>query len=134
MALGGGDVHRPVAGAGDVRLPPALEGLHRADLVAKLLRRAIARLNELAEHIVEPFVLEVALLLRDPLLQAEVRLDDEFSLAIVPPLVSSAAVEFFRRPGHPRTPFVPAQREPRGRLINSLLWVPAFAGTNGREP
>src|SRR4029079_14753859 len=78
VALGGGDVHGPMAGAGEVGLPAALEGLHRAHLVAKLLRRAVARLHQLAELVVEPLVLEVTLLLSDPFMQAEMRFDDEF--------------------------------------------------------
>src|SRR6202008_713584 len=42
---------------------------------------ALGLLHQLLEDVVEPFVLEVALLLGDPFLQPEVRLDDELLLA-----------------------------------------------------
>jgi hypothetical protein len=37
-----------------------------------------ARLDQFPELVVEAFILEVALLLGDPFLQTEMRLDDEF--------------------------------------------------------
>ena len=80
LALGGCDPDGPVAGAAHVGVAAGLERLHGADAVALVVVRAVRRLHLLAEHVVEPFVLEVALLLGDPLLQAEVRLDDELFL------------------------------------------------------
>ena len=79
MALGRRDVDGPVAGAAHVGLAALLEGLIGADLVA-LCRATLpsGRLHFLAEFVVQAFVLEVALLLGDPFLQPEVRLDDEF--------------------------------------------------------
>src|SRR5262249_8528242 len=63
-----------------VRASAALEALHRADLVALVMVLAVSRLDQLLEHVVEPFILEVAFLLCHPFLQPEVRLDDEFVL------------------------------------------------------
>ncbi len=77
MPARGGDVHGPVARARDVRLAAFLERLKGADLVALVVDLAAGGLHLLAEFVVQTFILEVALLLRDPLLQAEVRLDDE---------------------------------------------------------
>src|SRR5690348_10018281 len=42
--------------------------------------RTVARLDEFLKHVIEAFVFEVALLLGDPFVQPEVRLDDEFLL------------------------------------------------------
>src|SRR5436190_4932112 len=69
-----------MAGAAHVRCAAALEGLIGADLVALVVVRAAGRLDQFAEFVVEAFVPEVALLLGDPFLQPEVRLDDEFVL------------------------------------------------------
>src|SRR5262245_29430957 len=84
MALGGSDVDRPVAGAADVGLAAALEGLKRADLVAEIVRGTVARLDGLTEFVVESLGFEVALLLRDPFVQPEVRFDQKRHLG--PPL------------------------------------------------
>src|SRR5215831_3401742 len=42
--------------------------------------RAVARLDEFLEDVVEALILEISLLFRDPFLQPEVRFDDEFLL------------------------------------------------------
>src|SRR5262249_60247373 len=78
--LGGGDADRPMAGAAHVRRAAALERLHGTDLVALVVVRAVGRLDQLLEDVVEAFVPEVALLLGDPFLQPEVWLDDELVL------------------------------------------------------
>ena len=77
MARRRGDPDRPVACTAHVGLPARLERLVGADLVALVVDRAVRRLHQLAEDVVEPLLREVALLLGHPLLQAEVRLDDE---------------------------------------------------------
>src|SRR5215475_9425077 len=77
MTVGGGDVDGPVAGAADVGLASVLDALEGAliDLVVVL---ALGRADQLAEFIVEPLGAEIALLLGDPFLQAEMRFDHEF--------------------------------------------------------
>src|SRR5690606_31575770 len=69
---------RPVARTADIRRPALLERLEGADPVALVMDLAVGRLHQLTELILEAFRLEVALLLGHPLLQPEVRLDDEF--------------------------------------------------------
>src|SRR5262249_4756931 len=80
LALGGRDADGPMAGAAHIRLAPTLKTLHGADLVAFVVVRPASRLDQFLKNVVEAFVLEVALLLRHPFLQAEMRLDDEFVL------------------------------------------------------
>jgi hypothetical protein len=78
MAVRGRHVHGPMAGAAHVgfaALFDALEGAFRA-LVVVL---AAARADQLAELVVEALGAEISLLLGHPLLQAKVRLDDEFA-------------------------------------------------------
>jgi hypothetical protein len=77
VAVRGGDVDGPVAGAADVGLAALLDALEGAfiDLVVVL---ALGRTDQLAKLIVEPFVAEVALLLGHPFLQTEMRFDHEF--------------------------------------------------------
>ena len=77
MASAGRHVDRPVAGAGDVGLAALLDRLEGADLVALDVMGAAAGADELLELVIEALGAEVALLLGDPLLQAEMRLDDE---------------------------------------------------------
>ena len=79
MAVRGGDIDGPVAGAAHVGGAAFLERLERADLVALVVVLAVAGAHQLAEFVVETFVGEIALLVGDPLLEAEVRLDDELA-------------------------------------------------------
>ena len=84
VAPGGRHVHRPVAGAGDIGLTPLLDRLEGACLAGLDVMRPAAGADELLELVVETLVAEVALLLGDPLLQAEMRLDDELGHALLP--------------------------------------------------
>ena len=78
VAVGGRDVHGPVAGAADVGLAPLLDALEGAlvDLVVVL---ALGRADQLAEFVVETFGAKIALFLGDPLLQPKMRFDDELA-------------------------------------------------------
>src|SRR6185295_14829083 len=67
--------------AAHVRLAPLLERLIRADPRALVVNFAVRGLDLLAEHVVEPLVREVTLLLGHPFLQSEMRIDDERSVA-----------------------------------------------------
>src|SRR6185503_20654318 len=78
------DVYRPVAGAGDIGLAALLDRLEGADLVALDVVGAAAGADELLELVVEALGAEVALLLGDPLLQTEMRLDDELGHCALP--------------------------------------------------
>ena len=81
MALRRGHVDGPVAGAVDVRRAALLECLIGAGLRTVLVvRLALGGFDGLLEHVVEALVAEVALLVGDPFLQPEVRLDDELLL------------------------------------------------------
>jgi hypothetical protein len=84
MPSGGRHVHSPVAGTSDVRLPALLDALERSGFSLGDVMRPAARADELAELVVEPLVSEVALLLRDPLLQTKMRLDDELEHRVTP--------------------------------------------------
>ncbi len=73
------DVYRPVASAVDIRGAAFFEGLVGARFQPVLIvGLAFRRQHGLLEDIVEAFILEISLVLSDPLLQAKVRLDDEF--------------------------------------------------------
>jgi hypothetical protein len=87
VTLGGRDIHRPVAGAGDIGLAPRLERLHGADLVALVVLLAVGRADEFAKFVVEAFVGEIAFVVRDPFLKAEMRLDDELRHGRLPEIV-----------------------------------------------
>src|SRR5690349_13222561 len=78
MAPGGGDVDGPMAGAADVGLAALFERLEGADPVALVVDTALGRLHRLMEDVIEALVVEIVFLLRDPFLEAEMRLDDEF--------------------------------------------------------
>ena len=78
MAVGGGDVHGPVAGAADVAGAAGFQRLVGADLVAELMAAAGGRIHGLAEFVIEALGGEIPFLLGDPFLQAEMRSDDEF--------------------------------------------------------
>jgi hypothetical protein len=67
--------------AAHIGLASLLEGLIGADLRALVVNLAVGGLHLLAEHVVETFVREVALLLRHPFLEPEVGIDDEWSVA-----------------------------------------------------
>src|SRR6185312_12627263 len=69
----------PMTGATDGRLAPALERLVGADLVAAIVMLAVTRTDLLVKHVVQAFIGEVASGVRHPLLQAEMRFDDEGS-------------------------------------------------------
>src|SRR5262249_53338138 len=77
MAARCGDIHRPMAGAGDVGLASLLDALERAALTRGHMVGAAGRSDEFLELIVEAFVAKVPLLLRHPFLQPEVRFDLE---------------------------------------------------------
>src|SRR3954463_362470 len=80
VPAGGGDVHGPVAGAADVRLTPLFEALVGADLVRERMRLfEILPFPDAAELVLEPHCLEVPLLLGNPLVQPEMRADDELA-------------------------------------------------------
>src|SRR5438477_13036388 len=109
-----------MTGAAHVRYAAALERLEGADLVALVMVRPAGRLDQLAEFVVEPLILEVALLLGDPFLQPEMRLDDEFLLghgALLVTLRDSTAVR--RRSQH--------RRSARGRRSWQLMVRPGAA-------
>src|SRR5262245_42041802 len=81
----GRDVDRPVARPADVAGPPGLESLIGADLVAEIVLAAGATPDHVTELIVEALGGEVALLLRDPLVQPHMRRDDELGHAFLRP-------------------------------------------------
>src|SRR5207342_802106 len=56
MAVGGRDVHGPVAGAADVRFTAFLERLIGADFVALVVNLAVGRAHEFAEFVFEAFL------------------------------------------------------------------------------
>src|SRR5262249_54884649 len=86
--LGGGLIHRPVAGAGNVRLDALvafalLVGFERTgkdvdDLAAGVDLLLAFRRQSAAKFIIEARVAEIALLVRYPFLQTPVRLNGEF--------------------------------------------------------
>src|SRR5215471_8262452 len=73
-----------MAGAADVGFPPGLNHMIGADLVLGVVVLAVGRLHKLEEFVIQAFGLEVALLFRDPFVQAEMRLDDEFRHSCAP--------------------------------------------------
>src|SRR5580704_8836000 len=73
VPVGGGDVHRPVAGATDVAGAPLLKSLISAELVAQVVLLAFLRVQLVAELVIEAFGGEITLLFGDPFLQAHVR-------------------------------------------------------------
>jgi hypothetical protein len=77
LALRRRDADGPVTRAAYRRLAPTFERLERTDLVAPVVVPAVAGLDQLLEHVVETCVPEVPLLVGNPFLQAEMRLDDE---------------------------------------------------------
>jgi hypothetical protein len=77
-ALRGGHVDGPVAGAAHVGAAALLERLEGADLVAFVVMLAVGGFDQLAKFVVETFLGEIALVVGDPFLQAEVRFDQEF--------------------------------------------------------
>ena len=78
MAVRGRNIYRPMTGAAYIRLTALLDALEGAliDLVVVL---AFGRADQLPEFILQPFREKIALLLRNPFLQPEVRLYDEFA-------------------------------------------------------
>ncbi len=78
MAGSGGDIHGPVAGAAHIRSAAGFQRLICANLGAFVVDLSGRLLHFLVEGVLEPFVAEISLLLRHPLLQAKVRLDNEF--------------------------------------------------------
>ena len=74
VALGCGDVDGPVAGAAHVAVAARFDVLVGADLVRRGVRVGeVLAFESLAELVIEAFGLEIALFLRNPLMQAEVR-------------------------------------------------------------
>ncbi len=69
-----------MAGAADIAGAAGFERLIGAHLVADVMARAAARIHGLAEFVIEPLGGEIALLLRDPFVQPEMRRDDEFGM------------------------------------------------------
>ena len=68
-----------MAGAADIGVAAALEGLVGADPFATLVVvLATGRADQLEKLVIESLVGEVALLFGDPFLQPEMRLDDKF--------------------------------------------------------
>ncbi len=84
VAARGRDVHGPVAGAGDVGLPPLLDALERAAGALRHVVRAVRRADEFPELVVEPLSAKIALLFRHPFLQPEMRFDLELGHAFAP--------------------------------------------------
>ena len=84
VAARGRDIDGPVARAGHVGLAPLLDALERAGLARRGVVRAVAGADELLELVVEALVAKVALLLRDPFLQPEMRLDHELRHGVPP--------------------------------------------------
>jgi hypothetical protein len=84
VAIRSRDVDGPVAGAAYVRLASFLERLKGADFVALVVNLAGGRTHQLAEFVVQAFLAEIILLLRNPFLQAEMRFDDEFRHVVLP--------------------------------------------------
>src|SRR5262249_1519740 len=80
-----GDVHRPMTHGAHVALAPPLDRLVSANPVAEMLLRRVLRADRGAEFVVEPHIHEVPLLFGDPLLQPEVRRDDESGHRELPP-------------------------------------------------
>src|SRR5262245_22057739 len=103
-----------MAGAADVGFAALLDHMKGADLVLGVMVLAVGRLHELEEFVVEPFVLEVALLLRHPLVQAEMRLDNELAHRLTSMLFGPdyARANGDRHPGNrlPRAAFQPQRR------------------------
>jgi hypothetical protein len=66
-----------MAGAAHVGFATGFDRLIRADLVRRVVIGALGRLHELTEDVIQPLVFEIALLLGNPFVQAEVRLNDE---------------------------------------------------------
>ena len=78
MTVGCRHVHRPVAGTAHIGLAPLFDALE-STLVGPVVMLSLGGADQLAKFIVETFGPEIALLLGDPLLQAKMRLDDEFA-------------------------------------------------------
>src|SRR5689334_5112920 len=89
MALGGRDIDGPVAGAADVGLPTLLDTLERA-FIGLVVVAALGRADQFAELVVEPLGAEIALLLRHPFLQAEMRFDHKLRHLLLPGFASCA--------------------------------------------
>jgi len=66
-----------VTGGAHIALAPSLDRLVGAHPVTEVLLRGVLRADRSAEFVVEPFLDEVVLLFRDPLLQPEMRRDNE---------------------------------------------------------
>src|SRR6185437_16240440 len=102
LAGRGRDVDGPVARTADVRGAALLQRLVGADLVALVVDLAVGLLHQLLEDVIEALVLEVALLLRDPFLQPEVRFDDEFAHTFLLVLIGWFSVSAAARIRAPR--------------------------------
>src|ERR1700722_16311809 len=84
MAARCGDVHGPMASAGNVGLAAFLDALERAVMPRRRVMSAVRGADELLEFVVEAFVAKIPLLLRYPFLQPEMRLDLELGHGAAP--------------------------------------------------
>jgi hypothetical protein len=74
-----------VAGAADIGIAAALEGLVRPDLIAEVVDMAgRCRGKLIAELVIEAFAVEIALVARYPFVQPHMRRDDEFRHGVSP--------------------------------------------------
>ena len=124
-----------MAGAGDVGLASLLDRLEGAGLAGRDVMRPAAGADELLELVVEALVAEVALLLGDPLLQAEMRLDDELGHGVLPSFSEAGSAPFSSSTGNRvietalregLTPSVLLDR--RRRLLHEAV-VPGLGGS-----
>src|SRR5207248_9729101 len=76
-ALGRRNVHRPMAGAADIRFASFFERLEGADFVAFVVNLTVGRAHQFAEFIIKPLGAEITFFFRYPFVQTEMRLDDE---------------------------------------------------------
>src|ERR1700752_5385657 len=83
MTVGGGDVHRPMAGATDIGFASFLDALESA-MAALVVMLAAGRADQFAEFIIESLIAKIALFFRNPFLKPKMRLDDEFGHAVLP--------------------------------------------------
>ena len=68
-----------MTGAAHIGFAALLDGVIGADPVGLDVIAAVGGLDELQELVVETFGFEIAFLLRDPFVQAKMRLDDELA-------------------------------------------------------
>src|ERR1700722_18222828 len=111
MAARCGDVHGPMASAGNVGLAAFLDVLERAVMPRRRVMSAVRGADELLEFVVEAFVAKIPLLFRYPFLQPEMRLNLELRHG-ADPLVLLRATGNSRLDRTYRAAHVPAMPEP----------------------